>query len=202
MAFQPVPNAAEVTLVFVQNGENITNTFHCLKAGGYTFAEISQLADLVDTFAGANLRPVMTLDCLYARTEVRGLANPNDFFDIDGTDSGLGTDVAEGLPNSATLSLKKQSGFTGRSARGRWYFIGFPVTALDANENLWLTSRVDSAIIGVEAVRNGVLTGPWTPVIVSRFENGLPRAEGITFPWISTVAVNVNVDSQRGRLTR
>lgn len=202
MAFQAVPNTAEITLVFQQNLEMITNTFHAEKPGGYNFAEISALADLVDSLAATHLLPLMTLECEYQRTEVRGLATENDLFDTDGTNSGFGADAAEGLPNNVTLSLKKTSGFTGRSARGRWYFVGFPVNDLAPNENQWAQAAVDSAEIAVEAIRGGILAGPWTPVIVSRFTAGLPRDEGITFPWIGTVAVNNNVDSQRGRLTR
>jgi hypothetical protein len=76
------------------------------------------------------------------------------------------------------------------------------VNALADNENQWTQTEVDSAVIAVEAIRNDVLGGAFTPVIVSRFTNGALRAEGITFDWISTVAVDRNVDSQRGRLTR
>lgn len=202
MAFQPVPDTAEITLVFEQNLESITNTFHAEKPGGYTFADISALANLVDSLAATHLLPVMSVDCVYKQTEVRGLAAENDVADIDGTNSGPGQDLVEGMPNNVTISLKKTSGFTGRSARGRWYFIGYPVNALGANENQFTQVDVDNGIIAVEAIRVGILTGPWTPVIVSRFTNKLPRAFGITFDWVNTVAVNRNVDSQRGRLTR
>lgn len=202
MAFQPVPDTAEVTIVMVQNLEFITNTFHAEKPGGYTLAEISALANLVDASFATHFLPIMSLDCTYLRTEVRGLATENDLFDVDGTNSGMGQILVEGLPNNCTLSIKKQSGFTGRSARGRWYFCGFSVNALENNENQWKLPETDSAVIALESLRGDVLAGPWTPVIVSRFTGGLPRAFGETFDWISSVAVNTNVDSQRGRLTR
>ncbi len=202
MAFQPVPDTAEVTIVMAQNLETITNTFHAEKPGGYTLAEISALANLVDGAFATNFLPIMTLDNTYLRTEVRGLAMENDLFDADGTNSGMGQVLVEGLPNNCTLSLKKASGFTGRSARGRWYFCGFSVNALENNENQGKLPDADNAVIAIEALRFAVLAGPWTPVIVSRFTGGLPRAVGVTFDWISTSHVNVNVDSQRGRLTR
>jgi hypothetical protein len=202
MAFQRVPDTVAVTIVYTQNLEVITNTFNCEKLGGYTLSEISILANLIDSSVATNLLPIMTADCQYLRTEVRGLDQENDIEDADGTNAGPGLDAVEGLPNNVTLSLKKGSGFTGRSARGRWYFVGFPVNALADNENQWTQTEVDSAVIAVEAIRNDVLGGAFTPVIVSRFTNGALRAEGITFDWISTVAVDRNVDSQRGRLTR
>jgi len=40
MAFQPVPNTAEVAVIFTQNLETISNTFHAEKPGGYTLSDI------------------------------------------------------------------------------------------------------------------------------------------------------------------
>ena len=202
MAFQPVPNTAEVTVVFEQNLRAITNTFHAEKLGGYSAADISTLANLVDSLVASELLPIITLDCAYKFTEVRGLAVENDLADTDGTNAGPGLIAVEGLPNNVTLSLKKASAFTGRSARGRWYFCGLSVNALEANENQWNQVSVDAAVIGVEGIRLGVAAGPWTPVVVSRFTNNAPRPFGITFDWILTVAVDRFVDSQRNRLTR
>ncbi len=201
MAFQPVPDTAEVTLVFTQNLETITNTFHIEKPGGYTQADINLVADLIDSLTATNLLPIMTQDAIYQQTEVRGLANENDLIAIDGTNGGPGQVLTEGLPNSVTLSCKKLSPFTGRSARGRLYFIGLPNNDLDTNENQVKQTAADSIIIAIEAIRNGVLSGPWTPVIVSRFTNNLERPFGITFDWVNTTFVDRNVDSQRGRLT-
>lgn len=202
MAFQAVPDTAEITIIYTQNLETVTNTIHAEKPGGYDQAAIDALALSVDDDVGLNLLPLMTLDCLYLRTEVRGLAVENDLFASNNDSSGPGLDAVEGLPNNVTLSLKKESGFTGRSARGRWYFIGLPLNELSTNENQWAQTAVDNAVIAVQGIRIGIQVGPWTPVIVSRFTGGLPRAVGVTFPWVNTTAVNRNVDSQRGRLTR
>jgi len=202
MAFQAVPDTAEITFVFVQNLENITNTIHAKKPGGYTQSEISTLADLVDSLVASELLPIITQDCQYLHTEVRGLATENDLFAVDGTNGGFGLVLAEGLPNNATLSIKKVSPFTGRSARGRLYAIGMPQSHLDLNENQWSVTDADNYVIALNDIRVGILTGPWTPVIVSRFSNNVQRPVGITFDWINSVIVDRNVDSQRGRLTR
>lgn len=201
MAFQGVPNAAEVTLIYTQNLETVTNTFHAYKAGGYTQSDIDNLANKVDNNMPAGLLIEMSQDCVYERTEVRGLSVENDLLGVDGTNSGPGQKLVEGLPNSVTLSLKKISGFTGRSARGRWYCVGIPEDMLASNENVYDPVRVDGFIAGVEQARIGVGLAAWLAVIVSRYTGGLEREFGITFPWIQTVAVNNNVDSQRRRLT-
>jgi len=202
MAFQKVVNTAEVAVIYTQNGETISTSFGAEKAGGYDLAAVQSLADQVDLLVFSELLPTQSQDCIYQRTEVRGLAVENDLFATSVVSTGQGILAVEGLPNNVTLSLKKASGFTGRSARGRWYYIGLTSTSLQSNENKWSQGTIDGAVAALEGLRVGVLTGPWVPVIVSRFNNKLQRDEGVTFDWIDTVAVDVNVDSQRGRLTR
>ena len=202
MAFQAVPDTAEVTVVFTQNGEVITNTFAARLPGGYNLADLNTLATTVDSFMPGGLLPRMTVDSAYVRTEVRGLANENDLATEASANAGPGLDPIEGLPNNCTLSVKKASAFTGRSARGRWYVVGLPQNALAGDENAWSLAVVDDVVAALEALRVLVAATVWIPVIVSRFNAGLPRDPGITFDWIVTTAVDAFVDSQRGRLTR
>ncbi len=201
MAFQAVPDTAEITVVCQQNLENITNTFHATLVGGYVLADIQLLAATVDAAVAVNWLPIQTLDLTYLRTEVRGLAVENDLFAQDGTGAGPGGDAVEGLPNNVTLSVKKNSGLTGRSARGRLYFMGLPSNDLSTNENQWAATTITAVEAAIEAVRVAITATAWSPTIVSRFTGGLPRAVGFTFNWTGSVAVNANVDSQRGRLT-
>ncbi len=201
MAFQAVPNTAEVTVLYVQNLEIVGNVFHAKKATGYALADILALAANADGLVGTWLLPAMTQDCTYLRTEVRGLAVPNDLFALDATSTGPGAIAEAGLPNSVTLSLKKGSGLTGRSARGRWYFVGMNVGALTTNENIFDAAQVLSKVSAVNNVRNGITATVWDAVIVSRVTNGVERSEGITFPWITVTAVDDKVDSQRRRLS-
>lgn len=202
MVFQPVVDTAEVTLVFTQNGETITNTFAIEKGGGYNQSDITNIANQIDNSVPTHLIGLMTIDAIYQQTEVRGLAVPNDLFAVDGTNGQAGGDASTGLPNNVTLSIKKLSAFTGRSARGRWYFIGLPLDNLDPNENKVLQADADLIVQGLDAFRNAASAGVWQAVIVSRFADSLPRSTGKTFDWINTVAVDRNTDSQRGRLTR
>lgn len=201
MAFQRVPNTAEVTIVYLQNTETMANVFHAELATGYDFADISALAAAVDVAASLQLRTIMTQDCTYVRTEVRGLDQENDLFDTDDTNTGIGSDLAVGLPNSVTFSIKKESGFTGRSARGRWYFVGMPEDYLSSNENQLIEADRVAMVAGVEGIRAAVQATVWSPVIVSRFTGGVLRPTGVTFPWISVTSVDKIVDTQRRRLS-
>lgn len=202
MAFQACPNCAEVTVVFTANVERVANVFHAEKPGGYDQADINALANLVDQYAASQLLPIMSEDVKYEMVEVRGLDSPNDLIDQDGTNSAFGAVLSAALPNNVTLSLKKTSGFTGRSARGRWYCVGIPTDMLTANENVFDATDVDAWVAAVDRIRFEVEQSTWNAVILSRYANGVLRDEGETFPWASVVAVNENVDSQRRRLTR
>lgn len=201
MAFQKVANTAEVTIIYGQNAELMANTFHAQLSTGYDFADIAALADAVDAAVGAQLLPVMSHECDYDRTEVRGLDTENDLADTEDFNNGQGLIVQEGLPNSVTFCIKKQSGLTGRSARGRWYFVGMPTTYLSANENIIGPTSETAMVLAVEGIRQAVQATAWSPVIVSRYSGGVLREFGETFPWISVVSVDPFVDTQRRRLS-
>lgn len=200
MAFQSVPETAEITFVYQQNVKNVVNTVHAVRSGGYTEAQITALATVMDLAAASELIPAMVADAAYLRVEVRGLENENDFLAFGATSADVGALTGPGLPNNVTLSIKRASTKTGRSARGRWYFVGLAASDLLGNENRVDETAVLAKIAAVEGIRTAILDGNWTPVIVSRFTGGSQRAEGKTFDWVSTVAVDGNVDSMRGRL--
>ena len=201
MAFQKVTDTVEVTIVYEQNLENIVNVFHAERPGGYTQANLATLATTVDAAVGVHLLPEMTSDCEYLRTEVRGLAVENDFFAEESGGTGPGEVASAGLPNSVTLSLKKGSGLTGRSARGRWYFVGIPEIDLATNENFFIAVEVTNKKSALNNLRAAVAGTAWNPVIVSRFKDGALRPEGVLFDWLAVTAVNDAVDTQRRRLS-
>ncbi len=200
MAFQPVPDAAQITVVFVQNGEDIVNTANAELLGGYNLVDIAALASAVDSEMSISFLPQMTLDAAYLRTEVRGLAVQNDLLVIESAFAGPGLITSKGLPNSVTLSIKKSSPFTGRSARGRWYWIGMQAAALTSDENVYIDAEATARVSAVENLRQAINATVWTAVIVSRFSNGVQRPFGETFDWVATSKVDNRVDTQRGRL--
>lgn len=200
MAFQSVPGTAEVVIRYIQNGEEMVNVLYAFKPGGYTLSDVTTLATNVDISVAANWLPDQSLDTAYVSTLVRGLEFENDVEALKATSAGPGLIVTAGLPNSVTLSIKKTSGLTGRSARGRLYWIGIPAAKLQTDENRVFAAYVGDVLNAVEAMRVSLATIGWQPVLVSRFSGGVKRAFGITFPWVSVVAVNDIVDTQRRRL--
>jgi hypothetical protein len=200
MAFQSVPNTAEITFVFSLNGKNVVNTIHAERLGGYDAPQITTLAAAMDTAANTFLKPQMVIDAQYLRVEVRGLDSENDFAASNDTNTGQGAIVGPGLPGNVTLSVKRSSVLTGRSARGRWYYVGLASGELTANENFLDANVALNKAIAVDGLRARIVIEGWVPVIVSRFTGGVKRTFGATFEWVATTVVNNDVDSQRGRL--
>jgi len=200
MAFQAVPDTAEIVVNYSGNGSTMANVFHAKKSGGYILADIVALADAVDAVIVADWL-VRQADCFsYVSTVVRGLDEENDLEATNTDGAGPGAVATVGQPTNVTFSVKKTSGLTGRSARGRAYWIGMPAADLAADENTLDAGAVTAIVAAIDEIRIEIATAGWIPSIVSRFTNNAKRITGVTFEWTDSSAVNNVVDSQRRRL--
>ncbi len=204
MAFQPVLDTAEIDMIYTLNGVAVQNVFYARLTGGYTLTDLQALADMIDSAFLTTFFTEMPMEVSYLRTEVRGLAVENDLVASQNAGAGTGAHAGAALPNQVTLSIKKTSGLTGRSARGRTYWIGIPETVLLAgDENFVSVLWSDAAVADIDFIRILIATvGLWEPVLVSRFANGVKRTEGKLFPWTGTINVDTRVDTNRGRLPK
>lgn len=202
MAFQAVPNTAEIDMIFTLNGATVQNVFYALFSGTYILADLQALADQTDINWDGNWKTEQPPEVVYQRTEVRGLSVENDLIATANAFTGPGTNASEPLPNNVSFAIKKESGLTGRSARGRCFWIGVPQNQLEiGDENILQAAFVALLVANVETVRTGTdAVAGWSAALVSRFNAGSKRTTGITFPWVSSVAVDNRVDTQRGRL--
>lgn len=202
MAFQKVVATVEINMNYTLNFEAVQNTYYARLPGGYLQADLQALANKVDlAFPGA-MQPFHPPEVTYNKTEVRGLEFPNDLVAESAVSTGVGTAASISLPNQVTFSIKKTSGLTGRSARGRNYWVGIPRNELDPlNENLVLAAFAANLVASIAFVRTSITSvGLWEAVLVSRFELGAKRPEGKVFLWIDETNVDLRVDTLRGRL--
>jgi len=202
MAFQAVPDVAEIAIQYTLNTRNPTNVLHAHIVGGYNLTDLAALASAVDASVGTDWLPDQSQDCAYQQTVVTGLDEINDLQVTDNASAAAGGIAANAMPGNVTVSVKRASALTGRSARGRLYWIGMPVTKLQANENLIFQAAADDIEDAVDKLRIAIAATAWTPAIVSRFTEGVQRGTGVFFEWTDTTIVNLNVDSQRRRLIR
>lgn len=200
MAFQSVPETAEVATIYDCNNINVQMTFHARFIGGYSLADIVALANNCDQRVTQSFLPIQTQDALYQRTEVRGLESIVDLSASDQTGAGPGLDVARGMPNSVTLAIQRNSGLTGRSSRGRVFWLAAPDSNLDVDENFFTAAASIAIVSAINLMNVSLNLSGWLGVIVSRFTGGVQRPTGVTFPWVNTLAVNNRVDSRRDRM--
>lgn len=200
MAFQSVPETAEVVTIYTQNDESIQMGFHAQFDGGYSQGDIDALADNVDARVATSFLPIQTADCEYVRTEARGLENVDDFFQQNFGAAGPGEIVSEGFPNMVTIAVQRNAGLTGRSSRGRVFWIGLSQVNMEDDENFITAATGTGIVAAVNSMAVTLGLSGWEPVIVSRFTLGAKREVGVTFPWINTLLVDLRVDTQKGRL--
>lgn len=187
-------------ITYTGHGKTFKNVVHGFLSGGYTLADLTALAVAVDAEVTASWLPAQSLDYLYVSTTVRGLAFENDQEVTVTTGTALGALAAAALPDNVTLAIKKASAFTGRTARGRLYWIGTALTQISTNESQYSVVGANTIRDAVDDMRAAITATVWQATIVSRFAAGLKRPFGVTTDWIDSVLVDINVDSQRRRL--
>jgi hypothetical protein len=104
------------------------------------------------------------------------------------------------MPLNVTLAIKRISGLTGRSARGRIFWSVIPISGMQLDRNYVTQAWRDDAVAACNGLSVLGIGAGWLPVIVSRFSGGAKRPTGVTFPLTAYTTTDLRVDSQRNRL--
>jgi len=203
MAFQAVDKTAKVFIQFLSNGELWGNTYYFWKADGYDQDDLDDLAADMDDWVAVELLPNLSAECVYVGTYVTGLEHQEDYTAYSDASGGAGGQAGVCLPNNAVLCMKRISEFTGRSARGRVYIGGLRSTNLTSgasNQNTWSATTISTVLAALLEIATYVVTHGWIEVIVSRWNEGVKRADGQTRSVVDWTFTDDVVDSQRGRL--
>jgi len=199
MARIPSPNVAEVIMTFLQDGQYLINKHHFINTAGWDEGSLNNLGTAVREWFNTELRDQVAPSVSLVAIDVIDLS----------PDSGLGISVTTGLPitggatgaslpNSVTVAVKKGTGFTGRSFRGRTYHVGMPESVVTNNtiSTTYIAQLVDKYTQLFEPL------GPLIPAslcVLSEVADGEPRASGICTP-VTGIGVDPIVDNQRRRL--
>lgn len=197
MAFQSVPNTIEVLVRGTNDSTPVENTFYYGYVATPTPEDLEELLTDLKAVVVAEWLPYLPANCgitsLYARDLEVEFASQFDLaFSVE-----IGTASGEALPSFNTIAFARKSGLTGRSARGRIFWMGL-------TEGQVANSVVDSGVlVGIADAINqfdaAAALLSYTPVIVSRYHNGVPRVPAVTYE-ISNWGFNDNlVDTRRSR---
>lgn len=200
MAFQSVPDTAEAIVSYTLNGVTLSNSYYFGHPAGYDGNDLQNLADALDDWVVTEMLPLVLTSAVYNQVEVRGLENENDLVRIANAGAGAGSLNETPLPVNVAFCLKRLSGLTGRSARGRVYVGGIGAASLQSNENFISSTRADQFLDAHNAQFAYVTPYAWTAVVVSRYHNGAKRSVGEVETLLVWEYTDLRLDTRRDRL--
>lgn len=200
MPFISAPNGCRVSVVGRYQGQTLINTFNAHLTTPPARADIEALMGAIRDAWIANMLDNLNVEYSFARIVGLGLTDEVDFRLEEFISGEVGATTGEPLPGNVAFSVKRQSGLSGRSARGRVYIGGFDYGQLEGANMIgeaWATDVVQA----LTAVHDAINATDWEEVIWSYYTGGAPREFGYPYGVDSYGYVDLNVDSMRRRLT-
>jgi hypothetical protein len=201
MAFVPVPATVKVSLFYTYNGQPCMNRIYVSTPASLPDAATCQvLANAAANWWINNCKALCPPTCELRLVEAISVAEQNG--PSATVSAGLpspGTNGSPALPGNNTLAVSLRTGLTGRSARGRWYWVG--LSEAQVTDNLVLAGPAASIVAAMDALISTINGLSSQPVIVSFVSGGIPRPGGpVKFIINDALLVDTVIDSQRGRL--
>lgn len=198
--FIPAENTARVEMIYSASGTRIENVFHFQSDVPWTAASLEELTHQVFTGWLGDMQAVQSQGATLEMIRAVDIdVEDGNVFEYTGFTPNQGSIANPIMPGNVTLSIKFGSTRTGRSYRGRMYFIGLVENATTGN--VVETSYRDDIVANTQSLFTEVQDGmPGVQhVIVSYCNNGAWRTTAAVTP-VATYSADVNVDSQRRRL--
>jgi len=200
MPFVAAPNIVSVEIRGTKDGRNVENRIYVNVAHTPLAADLLAISTALGPIINGEWRPILPTDVNLTELHLRSLHSQNDielttpfFVPSPGTAAGAP------LPNMNTVCASLRTAFTGRSARGRLYWMG--LTENNVAGNLVDLATLNSIQSALRSVRNAMTGLGYFWAIVSFISNGIPRPGGpVYFPVQDIIFVDTQVDSQRGRM--
>lgn len=200
MAFVPVPNTGIFELRFSLWGQQIENTLAFENSLPWDPSSLADQCQALYDWHVAELLPNLAADLVLR--EVYGTSLESDSAPVGSYVPPVppaGGQIQTAEPGNVAFGVTFRTALRGRSYRGRNYVPGIPANQRVGNQVTASFSNlvVDAYTLLLDAY--GDVIGTW--VIASRYHNNAPRVTGVAIPVSVAVAVNLDIDSQRRRLT-
>lgn len=213
MPFIPAEDTAQVQVWSTLHEQNLCNTFHILKVGGWTEAALvaagaGVIADWNDQVGpllsgAAQFRVVKLRDM----SEEEGLSIEAAFPALSGGDR-----IGPPMPGNVAICCKMITNFAGRNRRGRLFLSGLEEDQQDGNHLTEIArGQIETNMRNFIIAQNGrgyvvVVASYYDGTILVEYPNGeiirrpAPRPTALMTP-VTTVTVDAELDSMRSRLT-
>ena len=200
MPFQAVPNTIQCDVLFMYYGQRVENVLHVQVPGGVDAATLDSTAEEVRDWCQASLLPLLVTAVSFIGVEAKNLS-----IEAGGTSFApaippvTGGSVGDGMPGGTAFVVTLKTASTGRSFRGRKFIFGLNRSQIAGNQigGSYAADIVEAFndLIAVLAAVDKLL------VIVSRIAAGVERITGLATPVTVASYADLDVDSQRRRLT-
>lgn len=200
MPFIAVPDTAQVTILQTLFGQEVANVLHFTREGGYTLESLIDLSSAVRDRWKLEILPNQSENLVFDGVRSRNLAIQDGFqFEVIAGTGNTGGVSFPSLPGNVAFCVTHRTANIGRSRRGRSYIAGIAETQVSGNE---IAAPVASDLAsGFNGLRTFLAGLGFNFVIASRYTNNAPRPFGVVSLVTNSVAVDLRVDSQRGRLS-
>jgi hypothetical protein len=201
MTFVPADDVVQANLRFTLLDQKIENTLYFYYAPtSVSVAAMQQLGLDLISWWGTNVAPELVDDIFMREVYLTDLSTQTGpTASVVPGNNIIGGYSSDPVPNNVALCVSFRTNGRGRSARGRNYISGFSETQLSGNT--MDTAIADNIRAAYELLLDPItFTDDWLWVVLSRFANGNPRAQGLVQPVETAVLTDYTVDSQRRRL--
>ena len=205
MAFQECPACAELFTEYRLPDNSVAgNVFHFFWGGSgiITAPALEQLVTSWLTSWNLHVKARVSNQVSLIRLSARSLETetaPN--YERVLSPAVPGTINSPAVPNNVTLSVKLGTGYTGRSSRGRFYFIG--LSELASVGNFVQASEIPLIVNAWDDLREEIaLSTEFFWAVLSRQTDGVERPTGLTRIITQISCVDNRIDTQRRRLPR
>lgn len=200
MAFIPTADTVKVCLKYNSNGQVACNVFNVDVGDEPNVSSMTTLGALVKLWWDTYVKPITHLSTSLQQIELYDISSAND----DGIvyTTGLpsaGTLGGGPMPNNVSVVTKLLTGLTGRSRRGRKYFVGISDSSI-ATGRQTITSTFQTALATAwNELLDALIAEGFNLVITSLISQGAPRTSGLN-TFVTGFTTNLTLDSMRRRL--
>lgn len=199
MAFQPAPNCINATLRFLNGGTFYgINSLNFVGLNRNPFEDYGFIAAEIVDWWEEEIAGLVSDEIQLASISLRGLSEPSDYYYSNDLTGIVGLVDSPAQPPNVTLSIKTETGLTGKSRRGRVFHVGL-AESMVSNKYLlpaWPGLFASNYQLLIDAVSGFDLS--WC--VLSRTQNKVKLAEAIPYPITSCTLVDNRVDTLRRRV--
>jgi len=198
MPFVPAPNIVMCEILAQKDGQLIENRVMVNVGHEPIAADLTALANEFTSWCNVTYKTLLPADVTITGLRLTSLHEENAV-QLQTALALVGTVALPAAPNETTYCISLRTGVSGRSARGRFYWLGLALANIGTTNRVGALFRTNSTA-GVQSLINQLnsVATPW--MIVSYIANGVPRPGGpVYFQVLTATTTDDIVDSQRRR---